>query len=158
MQSITPFLWFDTQAEEAANFYVALFPDSEILSVSHMQDGRPGHEDESTAIVSFKLRGQEFQAISAGPIYQFNPAISFVIDCITQDEVDHDWDGLLADGGEPVQCGWLIDKFGLSWQVVPRRLQELMSSSEPEVAKRVTQAMLKMIKLDIAELEAAARG
>jgi predicted 3-demethylubiquinone-9 3-methyltransferase (glyoxalase superfamily) len=157
MQSIAPFLWFDSQAEEAAEFYVSIFPDSAITGVTRYGEAGPGPAG-TAMTVNFTLRGQEFVALNGGPIYQFNPAISFVIDCITQDEVDHDWDGLLADGGEPVQCGWLIDKFGLSWQVVPRRLQELMSSSEPEVAKRVTQAMLKMIKLDIAELEAAARG
>jgi predicted 3-demethylubiquinone-9 3-methyltransferase (glyoxalase superfamily) len=157
MQSIAPFLWFDSQAEEAAEFYVSIFPDSAITGVTRYGEAGPGPAG-TAMTVNFTLRGQEFVALNGGPIYQFNPAISFVIDCITQDEVDHYWDGLLADGGEPVQCGWLIDKFGLSWQVVPRRLQELMSSSEPEVAKRVTQAMLKMIKLDIAELEAAARG
>jgi predicted 3-demethylubiquinone-9 3-methyltransferase (glyoxalase superfamily) len=157
MQSITPFLWFDSQAEQAAEFYVALFPDSTITGVARYGEAGPGVAG-TAMTVNFTLRGQEFVALNGGPIYQFTPAISFVVDCESQDEVDHYWDGLLADGGEPVQCGWLTDKFGLSWQIVPRRLGELMGSSDPEVAKRVTQAMLKMIKLDIAELEAAARG
>jgi len=157
MQPITPFLWFDTQAEEAANFYVSVFPDSEILSVSRYGEAGPGPAG-SVMLAVFKLRGQEFQAINGGPIYRFGPAISFVVDCADQAEVDHYWDGLLAGGGEPIQCGWLTDRFGLSWQVVPRRLGELMSDPDPAVAKRVTEAMLKMVKLDIAALEAAARG
>ena len=157
MQTITPFLWFDSQAEEAANFYVSIFPDSEIRRVTRYGEAGPGPAG-TVMVVDFTLRGQEFNAINGGPIYQFNPAVSFVIDCVTQDDVDHYWDGLLADGGAPVQCGWLTDKFGLSWQVVPRRLNELMGDPDPAVAKRVTEAMLKMIKIDIAELEAAARG
>jgi predicted 3-demethylubiquinone-9 3-methyltransferase (glyoxalase superfamily) len=157
MQPITPFLWFDSQAEQAAEFYVSIFPDSEILTVARYGEAGPGPAG-TAMVVSFKLRGQEFSALNGGPLYQFTPAISFSVDCVTQDEVDHYWDGLLADGGTPVQCGGLADKFGVSWQVVPRRLSELMSSPDPEVAKRVTEAMLKMIKLDIAELEAAAAG
>ena len=157
MQTITPFLWFDSQAEQAAEFYVSVFPDSEILSVARYGEAGPGPAG-SVMVVDFKLRGQEFNALNGGPIYVLSPAVSFVVDCQTQDEVDHYWDSLLADGGKPVQCGWLVDKFGLSWQIVPRRLNELMASSDPEVAKRVTEAMLKMIKLDIAELEAAAAG
>jgi predicted 3-demethylubiquinone-9 3-methyltransferase (glyoxalase superfamily) len=157
MQTITPFLWFDSQAEQAAELYVSIFPDSAITRVTRYGEAGPGPVG-TAMTVNLTLRGQEFVALNGGPIYQFNPAISFVIDCITQDEVDHYWDGLLADGGEPVQCGWLTDKFGLSWQVVPRRLEELMTDPDPAVAKRVTEAMLKMIQLDIAELEAAARG
>jgi predicted 3-demethylubiquinone-9 3-methyltransferase (glyoxalase superfamily) len=157
MQPITPFLWFDSQAEEAADFYVSIFPDSEILSVARYGEAGPGPAG-TAMVVQLKLRGMEFSALNGGPIYQFTPAISFVVDCITQDEVDHYWDSLLADGGQAVQCGWLTDRFGVSWQVVPRRLAELMSGPDPEVTKRVTEAMLKMIKLDIAELEAAARG
>jgi len=157
MQTITPFLWFDSQAEQAAEFYVSVFPDSEILSVARYGEAGPGPAG-SVMVVDFKLRGQEFNALNGGPIYVLSPAVSFVVDCQTQDEVDHYWDSLLAGGGKPVQCGWLVDKFGLSWQIVPRRLNELMASSDPEVAKRVTEAMLKMIKLDIAELEAAAAG
>ena len=157
MQTITPFLWFDSQAEQAADFYVSVFPDSEIFSVARYGEAGPGPAG-TAMVVAFKLRGQEFSALNGGPIYQFNPAISFVVDCVTQDEVDHYWDSLTADGGKEVQCGWLVDKFGVSWQIVPRRLAELMGDPDPAVAKRVTEAMLKMIKLDIAELEAAARG
>jgi predicted 3-demethylubiquinone-9 3-methyltransferase (glyoxalase superfamily) len=157
MQTITPFLWFDTQAEEAANFYASVFPDSGIRSVVRYNEAGPGTAG-SVMVVTFTLRGIEFNALNGGPVYEFGPAISFVVDCVTQEEVDHYWDALTANGGAPVQCGWLVDKFGVSWQIVPRRLNELMSSPDPEIAKRVTEAMLKMIKLDIAELEAAARG
>ena len=157
MQTITPFLWFDSQAEEAAEFYVSVFPDSSIGSVARYSEAGPGSAG-SVMVVEFTLRGQEFTALNGGPVYQFNPAISFVVDCVTQDEVDHYWDALTADGGEPVQCGWLTDRFGVSWQIVPRRLNELMANSDPEAAKRVTAAMLKMVKLDIAELERAAAG
>ena len=157
MQTITPFLWFDSQAEEAAAFYVSVFPDSSVRSVARYGEAGPGPAG-SAMVVEFTLRGQEFSALNGGPVYQFNPAMSFVVDCVTQDEVDHYWDALTADGGQPVQCGWLTDKFGVSWQIVPRRLGELMANSDPDVAKRVTEAMLKMIKLDIAELERAAQG
>ena len=157
MQTITPFLWFDSQAEEAAAFYVSVFPDSSVRSVARYGEAGPGPAG-SVMVIAFTLRGQEFSALNGGPVYQFNPAISFVVDCVTQDEVDHYWDALTADGGQPVQCGWLTDKFSVSWQIVPRRLGELMASADPAAAKRVTEAMLKMIKLDIAELERAAQG
>jgi predicted 3-demethylubiquinone-9 3-methyltransferase (glyoxalase superfamily) len=157
MQPIAPMLWFDSQAEEAADFYVSVFPDSKITSVQRYGEAGPGPAG-TAMVVAFTLRGQEFSALNGGPIYQFTPAISFVVDCITQDDVDHYWDGLLAGGGEPVQCGWLTDRFGVSWQVVPRRLAELIGDPDPEKAKRVTAAMLKMIKLDIAGLEAAYAG
>lgn len=158
MQTITPFLWFDSLAEEAARFYVSVFPDSAILSVGSVRDGRPGHEDERDAIVRFKLRGQEFSAINGGPVFQFTPAVSFVVDCTTQDEVDHYWYALTADGGEPGQCGWLTDRFGLSWQIVPNALGRLLGDSDAEKAKRVTEVMLGMKKLVIADLERAAEG
>lgn len=157
MQTITPFLWFDTQAEEAVDFYVSVFPDSAIMSVRRYGEAGPGPAG-SVMVIAFKLRGQEFNALNGGPVYQFNPAISFVVDCVTQDEIDHYWDALVSGGGAPVQCGWLVDKFGVSWQIVPRQLSELLSSPDPEAGKRVTEAMLKMIKLDIAQLEAAAAG
>lgn len=157
MQTVTPFLWFDSQAEEAAEFYVSVFPDSAIGKVVRYTGAGPG-EAGTVMVVNFTLRGQEFSALNGGPVYQFNPAVSFVVDCETQDDVDHYWDGLLTGGGVPVQCGWLTDRFGLSWQIVPRRLNELMSDPDPEKAKRVTEAMLKMVKLDIAELESAAVG
>ena len=157
MQAITPFLWFDSQAEDAANFYVSVFPDSEISSVVSYGEAGPGPVG-SVMVVTFKLRGLEFNALNGGPVYQFNPAVSFVIDCVTQEEVDHYWDTLTSEGGMEVQCGWLVDRFGVSWQVVPRRLNELMSDPDAEKAKRVTEAMLQMKKLIIADLEAAAEG
>jgi predicted 3-demethylubiquinone-9 3-methyltransferase (glyoxalase superfamily) len=156
MQPITPFLWFDSQAEEAANLYVSVFPNSEITSVVRYGEAGPGVAG-TVMVVVFSLRGIGFNALNGGPVYQFNPAVSFVVDCISQDEVDHYWDALTADGGSEVQCGWLVDKFGVSWQIVPRRLNELMSDPDAEKAKRVTEAMLKMKKIIIADLEAAAR-
>ena len=137
MSAITPFLWFDSQAGEAVNFYVSVFPDSQIKSVARYGDAGPGAPG-TVMVIAFTLRGMEFSALNGGPVYQFNPAISFVIDCVTQDEVDHYWDTLTAGGGTEVQCGWLVDKFGVSWQVVPRRLTELMSDPDAEKAKRVT--------------------
>ena len=154
-QNITPFLWFDTQAEEAANFYVSIFPDSEILSVSRYGEGSPGSAG-SVMTVAFRLAGQEFTALNGGPLFKFTEALSFVIDCGAQDEVDHYWDALTADGGEPSQCGWLKDKYGLSWQVVPRALPEMLQDHESAKAQRAMNAMLRMKKIDIAELKRAA--
>jgi predicted 3-demethylubiquinone-9 3-methyltransferase (glyoxalase superfamily) len=157
-QKITPFLWFDTQAEEAANFYVSIFPDSEILGVSRYGEGSPGPAG-SVMTVAFRLAGQEFTALNGGPHFTFTEALSFVIDCGAQDEVDHYWDALTADGGEPSQCGWLKDKYGLSWQITPRVLIELLQDEDRERANRVMQAMLRMTKIDIAKLqEAYAQG
>jgi predicted 3-demethylubiquinone-9 3-methyltransferase (glyoxalase superfamily) len=157
-QKITPFLWFDTQAEEAANFYVSIFKDAEILSVSHYGEGSPGPAG-SVMTVAFRLAGQEFTALNGGPHFTFTEALSFVIDCGAQDEVDHYWDALTADGGEPSQCGWLKDKYGLSWQITPRVLIELLQDEDRERANRVMQAMLRMTKIDIAKLqEAYAQG
>jgi predicted 3-demethylubiquinone-9 3-methyltransferase (glyoxalase superfamily) len=153
-QKITPFLWFDTQAEEAANFYVSIFPDSEILSVSRYGESSPGAAG-SVMTVAFRLAGQEFTALNGGPHFKFTEALSFVIDCGAQDEVDHYWDALPADGGEPSQCGWLKDKYGLSWQVTPRVLIELLQDADRERANRVMQAMLQMTKIDIAKLQEA---
>jgi predicted 3-demethylubiquinone-9 3-methyltransferase (glyoxalase superfamily) len=146
MAPVTPCLWFDGTAAEAVDFYVALFPNAQRFG------------DESAAVlINFQLDGRPFMALNGGPMYTFTPAISLVVSCETQDEVDHYWDGLL-DGGEPSQCGWLTDRFGVSWQIVPNRLGELMSDPDPERAGRVAQAMMQMIKLDIAQLEAAAAG
>jgi predicted 3-demethylubiquinone-9 3-methyltransferase (glyoxalase superfamily) len=156
-QKITPFLWFDTQAEEAANFYVSIFPDSEVLSVSHYGDGSPGPAG-SVMTVSFRLAGQDVIALNGGPMFRFTEAFSFTIDCASQEEVDRYWEQLTADGGEPGPCGWLKDKYGLSWQVVPRALHELLQDPDPERAKRAMQAMLQMGKLDIAALQRAAAG
>jgi predicted 3-demethylubiquinone-9 3-methyltransferase (glyoxalase superfamily) len=156
MQRITPSLWFDNNAEEAATFYVSVFDDAEILNVTRYTEAGPGPEG-TVVTISFRLHGQEFVAINGGPQFPFTEAISFTINCASQEEVDYYWEKL-ADGGEPVQCGWLKDRFGLSWQVVPTILQELIGDKDPAKAKRVTEAMLKMIKLDIAQLQAAYEG
>jgi predicted 3-demethylubiquinone-9 3-methyltransferase (glyoxalase superfamily) len=154
MQKITPFLWFDTQAEEAASFYVSLFKNSRVKTVSRYSDAGPGPKG-TAMTVQFDLNGQEFIALNAGPKFKFTPAISFVVNCETQEEVDYYWDKLSA-GGRPDQCGWVTDKFGLSWQVVPTVLGRLMADKDAKKAQRVMQAMLQMKKLDIAKLEAAA--
>ena len=151
-QRITPMLWFDGDAEEAARLYVSIFEDAAIGHVSRMPDG-------SVLVVAFTLAGQHFTALNGGPQYAFTPAVSFVVDCDTQEEVDRYWD-LLSEGGPPEaqQCGWLQDKFGVSWQVVPRQLGEYMSDPDPEKAGRTMQAMLQMKKLDIAGLKRAHDG
>ena len=156
MPRITPFMWFDNNAEEAVNFYTSIFPNSRVLSVSRYGEAGPGPAGQ-VMVMSFQLDGLEFQALNGGPIYKFTEAISFVIDCKTQDEVDMYWEKLSA-GGEESQCGWLKDKFGLSWQIVPAALGELMSDPDPVKAQRVTQAMLKMSKLDIQALVNARDG
>ena len=148
MNKITPFLWFDTQAEEAMNFYVSVFKNSKVLNISRGPDG-------AAFTVSFELDGQEFSALNAGPVFKFNEAVSFFVDCNTQEEVDELWGRLTADGGEESRCGWLKDKFGLSWQIVPSALGELLGDPDPEKAKRVMEAMLKMNRIIIADLRAA---
>jgi predicted 3-demethylubiquinone-9 3-methyltransferase (glyoxalase superfamily) len=153
---ITPFLWFDNQAEEAANFYVSVFPNSAVLEVSRYGEagrGAPG----SAMVVSFRLDGQEVRALNGGPEFTFTEAFSFQIDCADQAEVDYYWDKL-SEGGEPGPCGWLKDRYGLSWQVVPRRLMELLGDPDREKANRVMAAMLKMGKIEVPVLEAAAKG
>ena len=153
MGKITPFLWFDGKAEEAANFYVSVFENAKIHSVSRYGEGSPG--DAGTVMtVSFELEGQEFIALNGGPEYTFTPAVSFSIDCKTQAEVDHFWDRL-TEGGRPIQCGWLQDKYGLSWQVVPSVLPQLLQDDDDAKSDAVMQAMLTMIKLDIAALQDA---
>ena len=156
MTPITPCLWFDGAADDAADFYVSIFPNSRRLTESKSGPDAPG-ENGSTLMVTFELDGKPFMALNGGPTYHFTPAVSFVVNCDTQKEVDFYWDRFV-DGGQPVQCGWLTDRFGVSWQIVPNRLGELMSDPDPERANRVMRAMLKMVKLDIAELEAAAEG
>jgi predicted 3-demethylubiquinone-9 3-methyltransferase (glyoxalase superfamily) len=156
MQKITPFLWFDDQAEEAAEFYTSVFANSRIVSVSRYGEAGPG-DPGTVMVVNFELEGQRFTALNGGPQFKFTEAISFEVDCGTQEEVDELWEKL-TEGGEEVQCGWLKDKFGLSWQIVPTILGELMGDEDPEKAKRVTEAMLKMVKLDIAELRQAYEG
>jgi predicted 3-demethylubiquinone-9 3-methyltransferase (glyoxalase superfamily) len=152
-QKITPFLWFDTQAEEAANFYVSIFKNSKIGKISRYGDAGPGPKG-SVMVISFELEGQQFTALNGGPQFKFTPAISLMVNCDTQQEVDELWEKLSA-GGRTDHCGWLQDRFGLSWQIVPTALGRLMSSPDREKANRVMQAMLKMNKLDIATLERA---
>ena len=147
-QKITPFLWFDSQAEEATKFYVSVFKNSEVLSVDRMG------EDGPVFTTSFRLNGEELIALNGGPLYKFNESVSFLIDCKDQEEVDYFWDTLSA-GGETSQCGWLKDKYGLSWQVVPRILREVLGGSDAEGAGRAMQAMMQMTKLDVAKLKAA---
>lgn len=153
MQKITPFLWFDHQAEEAMNFYVSIFRNSKVLTVNRYGEAGPGPKG-SVMTASFLLDGQEFVALNGGPVYQISPAISFVVNCETQQEVDDMWDKLGAGGAE-VQCGWLTDKFGVSWQVVPKLLVKLLSDPDPVKSARVMQAMMKMKKIDIAALQRA---
>jgi predicted 3-demethylubiquinone-9 3-methyltransferase (glyoxalase superfamily) len=156
MQKITPFLWFDTQAEEAANLYVPIFKNSRILSVTRHGDVGPEPPPGGVTTVDFELEGQRFSAMNAGPRFKFTEAISFVVDCETQADVDYYWEKLTADGGSPSMCGWLKDKYGLSWQIVPRRLIELTQHPDKAKAQRAMAAMLQMQKIDIAALERAA--
>jgi predicted 3-demethylubiquinone-9 3-methyltransferase (glyoxalase superfamily) len=156
MQKISPFLWFDNQAEEAMNFYVSIFKNSKVLDVARWGDVGPGPKG-SVMTASFELEGQQFTALNGGPQFKFTEAISFVVDCKTQEEVDELWDKL-SDAGEEQQCGWLKDKFGLSWQIVPSVLMELMNDPDPEKSRRVTEAMLKMVKIDIPTWQEAYKG
>jgi predicted 3-demethylubiquinone-9 3-methyltransferase (glyoxalase superfamily) len=156
MGTITPFLWYDTEAEAAATLYTSLFPNSRIVDVTRYGSAGPG-PDGTVMIVSFELDGQRFLALNGGPAHPFTEAVSLQIDCETQDEVDRYWSAL-SDGGEESVCGWLRDRWGLSWQVVPRALPRLLSDPDREKAQRVMQAMLQMRKIDIAALEAAAEG
>jgi predicted 3-demethylubiquinone-9 3-methyltransferase (glyoxalase superfamily) len=154
VSAITPCLWFDTQGEEAARFYTSVFPNSRILDVQHY--GSAGPREEGLAmIVSFELDGHRFLALNGGPDFTFSEAISFEVLCDTQDDVDRYW-STLSEGGEEGPCGWLKDRFGLSWQIVPRRLNELIADPDREKSQRVMAAMLKMGKIDVEELERAA--
>lgn len=152
LRKVTPFLWFQQGAEDAAQYYVSIFPNSEVTSIV-----RAGGDDAPVISVSFILDGQEFLALNGGPEFTFNEAVSFLIDCADAAEVDHYWDALTA-GGEPGPCGWLKDKFGLSWQVVPRLLSELMQDEDREKATRVMQAMRQMSKIEVSGLLAAANA
>lgn len=152
-QKITPYLWFDNNAEEAMTFYVSVFRNSEVLSVSRYGEAGPGPEG-TVMMATFRLDGQEFMALNGGPQFTFTEAISFLINCETQEEVDYYWDKLSA-GGEPGPCGWLKDQFGLSWQVIPSILGKLLQDEDRVKANRVTQAMLQMSKIDIAKLQEA---
>jgi predicted 3-demethylubiquinone-9 3-methyltransferase (glyoxalase superfamily) len=153
MQRITPFLWFDDQAEEAANFYVSVFKNSKVGNVTRYGEGGPGPKGR-VMTATFELDGQEFMALNAGPQFKFTEAISFYVNCETQEEVDELWEKL-SNGGEKGQCGWLKDKFGLSWQVVPSILGKLLRDKDAEKSKRVMKAMLQMQKIDIKKLKQA---
>ncbi len=157
-QKITPFLWYAKEAEEAAKFYTSIFPDSRVARVSAMQSESPSGPPGSVKVVEFVLFGQTFIAMSAGPLDPFNHAVSFVVSCDTQAELDHYWNALLEGGGAPEQCGWLKDRFGLSWQIVPTVLGEMMSDPDKTRSKRASDAMMQMVKLDIAALQAAYEG
>jgi predicted 3-demethylubiquinone-9 3-methyltransferase (glyoxalase superfamily) len=153
MQKITPFLWFDDQAEDAANFYTSIFKNSKIGTITRYDDG--GHKLKGTVMTaSFQLDGQEFMALNGGPEFSFSPAISFFVNCETQEEVDELWEKL-SEGGEKQQCAWLKDKFGISWQIVPTVLGEMLQDKDSEKSRRVMQAMLQMDKIDIARLKQA---
>ena len=156
IQKITPFLWFDHQAEEAAGFYASIFPNSKIVKVVRYGKAGPGPPG-SAMTVAFQLEGQSFVALNGGPHFKFSEAISFMVDCENQKEVDQYWEKL-SQGGEKGQCGWLKDKFGLSWQVVPTALGDLVSDPDKEKANRVMSAMMKMNKIELRELEEAAAG
>ena len=156
MQKITTYLWYDNKAEEAAVFYASIFKNSRVLEVNRYGDGAP--MPAGTAMtVRFELDGQEFIALNGGPHFKFNEAISLYVDCEDQGEVDYFWD-LLVDGGEPSQCGWLKDRYGLSWQIIPRELPPLLFDPDPEKAQRATQAMFTMTKIDIEALQRAHAG
>jgi len=154
-QKITPFLWFDHQAEEAVGFYTSIFKDSKVGTVTRYGEAGPGPKG-SVMTMAFELDGQEFVALNGGPHYQFTPAISFVINCESQEEVDHYWETLSA-GGQEIQCGWLRDKYGVSWQVVPTVLIDMLHDKDAARAQRVMKAMLQMKKIDIPRLEEAYR-
>jgi predicted 3-demethylubiquinone-9 3-methyltransferase (glyoxalase superfamily) len=156
-QEIVPNLWFDTEAEEAAEFYCSIFPNSNILKVSRFPEGGP-REAGMVMTVDFELNGNRFTGINGGPEFKFDEAVSFLITCEGQDEVDHYWEKLTADGGQESMCGWVKDKYGVSWQVIPAGMEELFDDADPERAQRAMEAMLEMRKLDIAALQAAADG
>ena len=156
IQKITPFLWFDNRAEEAVQFYTSVFNNSKILKMSYYGDNSPMPKG-TVMVISFTLEGQSFNALNGGPVFQFTPAISFVVNCETQEEIDELWDKL-SEGGETQVCGWLKDKFGISWQIVPVQLGDLMSSKDSERTNRAMQAILKMKKLNVAELKKAFDG
>jgi predicted 3-demethylubiquinone-9 3-methyltransferase (glyoxalase superfamily) len=158
VRKVYPVLWFDGQAEEAARFYTTLLPDSRVDKVSRSPADTPSGPEGSVITVDFTLAGQQFQALNGGPDFKFNESVSFVIQTDDQAETDRLWSTLTANGGEESVCGWLKDRYGLSWQITPRRLEELFTDPDPDRARRTMEAMLKMVKIDIAELERAANG
>ncbi len=154
MQKIKTFLWFDSQAEDAANFYVSIFNDAKILRVTHYGSAGPGAEG-SVMTVDFQLFGQDYTALNGGPLFTFNESISLEVNCDSQDEIDEYWTKLTGDGGQPGDCGWLKDKYGLSWQIVPAQLVDMISDPDQAKGQRVMAAMLTMKKMDMAELRRA---
>ena len=154
MPKITTFLWFDSQAEEAANFYVSIFKNSKVGAVSRYGESGPGPKG-SAMTVAFELDGQKFTALNGGPAFKFTEAISLVVNCENQEEIDYFWEKLSSEGGQEVQCGWLKDKYGLSWQIVPTILPELVKSDDPKKSERVMKALMQMKKLDIGKLKEA---
>ena len=156
-QKIVTNLWFDTEAEEAAEFYTSLFQDGRVIRITHYTEGAP-REAGMVMTVEFELMGQRFVGINGGPNFKFNEAVSFQINCKDQEEVDYYWEKLTADGGEESMCGWLRDKYGVSWQVTPEGMDDVFAGDDPERAKRAMEAMLKMRKLDVEALRAAADG
>ncbi|MDZ4859336.1 MAG: VOC family protein [Candidatus Hydrogenedentes bacterium] len=152
-QKITPFLWFDNNAEEAINFYTSIFKNSKIGDIRRYGEAGPGPKG-SFMTGTFEIEGQEFMALNGGPHYQFSPAVSFFIDCKTQEEIDFFWEKL-SEGGQVQQCGWVSDRFGLTWQVVPTVLMDLLGDKDPKKSQRVMESMMKMVKLDIATLKKA---
>jgi predicted 3-demethylubiquinone-9 3-methyltransferase (glyoxalase superfamily) len=155
MQKIAPCIWCDGNAEELARFYTSIFKGSKITDIMRSPADCPSGKQGQVLLVTFELEGRSFTALNGGPVYKVSPAISFYINCDTQEELDTLWDKLLAGGGAPMQCGWLTDKFGVSWQVVPRVMGEMLSDKDTKKAARVMQAMMQMVKLDIATLKAA---
>jgi predicted 3-demethylubiquinone-9 3-methyltransferase (glyoxalase superfamily) len=158
VSKISPCLWFDGQAEDAAKLYTSLFPDSRIDKVNRSPADNPSTPEGAVLTVDFTLAGQKFIGLNGGPEFKFTEAVSFTIDCADQAEVDRYWDALIAGGGEPSQCGWLKDRFGLSWQVIPRQLNDYLGGPDPDGARRAMEAMLKMVKLDVAQLREAYEG
>ncbi|MFY9792989.1 MAG: VOC family protein [Candidatus Sulfotelmatobacter sp.] len=156
MQKIVPFLWFDGNAEEAMTFYTSIFKNSKVGVIRRCGDSGPGPKG-SVLTAKFEIEGQEFMALNGGPHFKFTPAISFFVNCETQQEVDELWEKLLA-GGKAMQCGWLTDKFGISWQIIPKALGELMGDKDPQKSQRVMKAMMKMIKIDVERLKRAYEG
>jgi predicted 3-demethylubiquinone-9 3-methyltransferase (glyoxalase superfamily) len=157
MQQIIPFLWFDNQAEEAVNFYTSVFKKSKITSISRYGEGGPMPAG-TVLVIAFELNGLEFNALNGGPVYKFTPAVSLYVKSETQEEIDYYWEKLLSGGGKEQQCGWLQDKYGLCWQIVPPILSELLQDKDKEKANRVMQAMMKMVKIDIQKLKDAYNG
>ena len=157
MQKITPFLWYDNQAEEAANFYVSIFKNSRVLSVVRYGEAGPGPKG-SVMTVEFELEGQKFVGLNGGPHFKFTEAVSFAINCEAQEEVDYFWEKLTAEGGAESQCGWLKDKYGLSWQVVPTAVIEMLKDKDPEKSERVMKAVFQMKKIDISKVKQAYEG